>query len=150
MTTSACFELLLYICMPTISWKMRLQIFSVFFSLTAMKQVPRNIKVFTWRTLQKLKTCIISIFFMLLIPLTEISMVNLLVDVIKTITKMSSFYVTTITFATSTTSKPYSKLSDAVPVTRFFQRLVFLNNNKLFIYLHWTRETYIPKERLRA
>ena len=44
-------------------------------------------------------------------------------------TKVSSFYVTIIAFATSATSARYSKLSDAVLVTRFFSKFSNLERN---------------------
>ena len=66
----------------------------------------------------------LNFFCMILISLTENSLAKLLVEVFKKTTKVSNFYVTTITFARSTTSKRFSKLSDAVLVTRSFQRLV--------------------------
>ena len=51
----------------------------------------------------------LSLFHMINISLTKNSMLNLLVEVFRKMTKVSSFYVTTTTFVTSTTSTQYSK-----------------------------------------
>ena len=123
MTTFVCFELLLWICMAMISWRRRLHIFSTFLPLTASKETPQNFKLFTWTTFQKLKTCCSSIFsYMILISLTENSLVNLLVEAFKNMTKMSHFYATAITPGVSGTSTRYLKLSGALLVSRFFQK----------------------------
>ena len=124
MTTSVCLELLLYICMAAIGWKTKLQKFSIFSFFLARKEIPRNFKVFTWTTFEKMKTsCSSIIFYTISISLTENSWVNLVVEVTKNMTKVWSFFIRTITFSTSTTSRRYSKLSDAVLLTRSFQKL---------------------------
>ena len=92
MTTSVRFELLLYICMATTNWKRRLQKFSLFSSSTARKQISQSLKAFTWTTIQKLKTCCRSKFSnMILIPLTENSLVTRLVEVLKKRQKCQAF-----------------------------------------------------------
>ena len=49
-------------------------------------------------------------------------LLNLLVEVIRNTTKVSSFYVTTITLATSATLTQNSNLSVAISVTHFFKK----------------------------
>ena len=54
-------------------------------------------------------------------------------EVFKSMKKVSSFYATTITFATSTTSMHCSKLSNVLRVTQFSQRRGIWNGNCLLV-----------------
>ena len=77
MTTLVCFELLIYICIVTVSWKRRLQKLSTSSCLTVRKEIRQSFKVITRMTFQKLKPCCSSIFFyMTLISLPENSSVK--------------------------------------------------------------------------
>ena len=98
-----------------------------------VKSKEGNFKVLNQTIFQKLKTICSSIYFCLtLTSLMENSLVNLLVEVFRNMTKVSSFYDTTITFSTSATSTQNSKLPDAVLDTIFFQNWQSI---KLFGYL---------------
>ena len=106
--------------MVTTSWKRKLQFFSFFSLVIEKREISQIFNVYFCTKFQTLKTYCSSIFsFMILILLTEDSLVSFLIEVFRNKTKVSNFCVTTITFATSTTSTRYSKLSDAVIVTHF-------------------------------
>ena len=125
MTTSASFEYLFSNCMAMISWNRKLHKFSIFCSLTSSKDMPQNFKVLKWTTLQKLKACCSSQFsYMMLISMTENSLVNLLVEDFKNLKIASNSCAITIIFATLTASTRYSKFSNAALAKRFFQRKV--------------------------
>ena len=90
---------------------------------TVKKVTSQSSRVFISMTFQKLKTCCKSISsFITLILWMENRLVSSVEEVFKSMKKVSSFYATTITFATSTTSMHCSKLSDVLRVTHFSQR----------------------------
>ena len=67
-------------------------------------------------------------FFMTLVLWMENRLVSTVEEVFKSMKKVSSFYATKITFATSTTSTHCSKLSGVLRVTHFSQRRILWND----------------------
>ena len=83
-----------------------------FFLKYCEEGITQKFNVFIWTLFQKLKTyCSPISFCTVLISLTENSLLSLLLEVFKSMTKVSNFYVTTITFATSITKVQHQKLS---------------------------------------
>ena len=98
---------------------------SIVFSVIARNEIYQNFNFCTRTLIQKLKTNCSSILFSIsLVSLSENSMMSLLVEVFKSMTKESNLYVATITFNSSRSSINDSKLSHAVLVKHFFQRLL--------------------------
>ena len=109
--------------MVTKNWRRRLRKFSTSSSITMRKKTFQSFKVFIWMIFQKWKSCCNSISsFMTLILWMEKWLVTSVEEVFKSMKTVSSFYATTITFATSTTSTNCSKPSGVLRVTHFSQR----------------------------
>ena len=86
----------------------------------ALKEVSQKSQVLKWTKFQKLKIiCGSKLFCKSSKQLTD----NSIVEVFANMTKMSSFYGTVITFATSATPTKSSKLSDAGVVTLVFAKI---------------------------
>ena len=89
------------------------------------KRNPSKLQGVHLTRLTKSKTFWGSIFFLLiLISVADNSLVSLLVGEFNNVTKVSTFYITTITFPTSATPTQLSKVFDAILVTQSFQWLV--------------------------
>ena len=116
--------------MVATSWISRLQFFLTFSSATARTEVLQIFNVSAWLMFLKLKVFRNSWFFcMILISMTENSIVSWLVDVFKIITKVSNFYVTTNTFATSTTSLLLFKAFWCTTFDTFLSKVGILKGN---------------------
>ena len=93
------------------------------FQTNVGKETHQSFRVFTWLIIRKWRRCCIWLFFfMTLIVWMENCLVSSVEEVFKSTKKVSSFYATTIKFATSTTSMHCSKLSNVLRVTHFSQR----------------------------
>ena len=122
--------------MVTKNWSRKHPKFSIFSWTIAEKETHQSFKVFTWLTFQKLKTCCNSISsFVTLTLWMENWLVSSAGEVFKSMKKVSSFYATTITFATSTTSTHCSKLSGVLRVTHFSQRRGIWNDIWLLVVI---------------
>ena len=118
--------------MVTKNWKRKQIKFSIF-SWIVGKEIHQSFKVFTRLISRKWRSCWIWLFFfMTLILLMENWLVSSVEEIFKSMEKVSSFHVTTIAFATSTTSTHCSKLSGVLRVTHFSRRLGIWND----IWLH--------------
>ena len=130
--------------MLTIGWTRRQQ---KKFSLAVTEEIRQNSRHSIELQSEKRRHFSVQFLSVVLISLTNNFLVKSIAEIVLNMTKVFKFWVASITFTTLATSTIYSKPSDAVRVTHFFQRL---RTKTPFIYLQSTHQTHIIKEHFRA